>query len=385
MKQINIKNILEICLILVLFEPTIFVKFNKANMIFIIGALMSFSYALMIIIKKNEKISKYLILFVLFRVILIFTTIIRHGDILKVGYQSVITVALFMYGIIFKEKKEIDRLIDILVKIFALYLFVNIILYIAFPKGLYTEREGIHFLGIRTRFTEYAIVFIMLCVIDYKLKNIGLKKFVVYIIIAMLNIILPTIATAIIGITIMSITYMILAKSKIKIDYKMLLIIGIIINCLVVFCRIQNIFSSIIENVLNKSITLTGRTEIWDLSYEYIFNKNIIFGNGYPENGNFVFWRVQLWQAHNQILQILYEAGLVGSILFYYMWISLMGKLNYNQNKNECIYIIASTTFAFSIMMTTEIYYYYIPFYVLWLVSYYSKDISTKCKEREAG
>ncbi len=385
MKKINIKNILEICLILVLFEPTIFVKFNKANMIFIIGALMSFSYALMIIIKKNEKISKYLILFVLFRVILIFTTIIRHGDILKVGYQSVITVALFMYGIIFKEKKEIDRLIDILVKIFALYLFVNIILYIAFPKGLYTEREGIHFLGIRTRFTEYAIVFIMLCVIDYKLKNIGLKKFVVYIIIAMLNIILPTIATAIIGITIMSITYMILAKSKIKIDYKMLLIIGIIINCLVVFCRIQNIFSSIIENVLNKSITLTGRTEIWDLSYEYIFNKNIIFGNGYPENGNFVFWRVQLWQAHNQILQILYEAGLVGSILFYYMWISLMGKLNYNQNKNECIYIIASTTFAFSIMMTTEIYYYYIPFYVLWLVSYYSKDISTKCKEREAG
>lgn len=385
MKKINIKNILEICLILVLFEPTIFVKFNKANMIFIIGALMSFSYALMIIIKKNEKISKYLILFVLFRVILIFTTIIRHGDILKVGYQSVITVALFMYGIIFKEKKEIDRLIDILVKIFALYLFVNIILYIAFPKGLYTEREGIHFLGIRTRFTEYAIVFIMLCVIDYKLKNIGLKKFVVYIIIAMLNIILPTIATAIIGITIMSITYMILAKSKIKIDYKMLLIIGIIINCLVVFCRIQNIFSNIIENVLNKSITLTGRTEIWDLSYEYIFNKNIIFGNGYPENGNFVFWRVQLWQAHNQILQILYEAGLVGSILFYYMWISLMGKLNYNQNKNECIYIIASTTFAFSIMMTTEIYYYYIPFYVLWLVSYYSKDISTKCKEREAG
>lgn len=385
MKKINIKNILEICLILVLFEPTIFVKFNKANMIFIIGALMSFSYALMIIIKKNEKISKYLILFVLFRVILIFTTIIRHGNILKVGYQSVITVALFMYGIIFKEKKEIDRLIDILVKIFALYLFVNIILYIAFPKGLYTEREGIHFLGIRTRFTEYAIVFIMLCVIDYKLKNIGLKKFVVYIIIAMLNIILPTIATAIIGITIMSITYMILAKSKIKIDYKMLLIIGIIINCLVVFCRIQNIFSSIIENVLNKSITLTGRTEIWDLSYEYIFNKNIIFGNGYPENGNFVFWRVQLWQAHNQILQILYEAGLVGSILFYYMWISLMGKLNYNQNKNECIYIIASTTFAFSIMMTTEIYYYYIPFYVLWLVSYYSKDISTKCKEREAG
>lgn len=385
MKKINIKNILEICLILVLFEPTIFVKFNKANMIFIIGALMSFSYALMIIIKKNEKISKYLILFVLFRVILIFTTIIRHGDILKVGYQSVITVALFMYGIIFKEKKEIDRLIDILVKIFALYLFVNIILYIAFPKGLYTEREGIHFLGIRTRFTEYAIVFIMLCVIDYKLKNIGLKKFVVYIIIAMLNIILPTIATAIIGITIMSITYMILAKSKIKIDYKMLLIIGIIINCLVVFCRIQNIFSSIIENVLNKSITLTGRTEIWDLSYEYIFNKNIIFGNGYPENGNFVFWRVQLWQAHNQILQILYEAGLVGSILFYYMWISLMGKLNYNQNKNECIYIIASTTFAFSIMMTTEIYYYYIPFYVLWLVSYYSKDISTECKERETG
>ena len=92
-----------------------------------------------------------------------------------------------------------------------------------------------------------------------------------------------------------------------------------------------------------------------------------------------------MWQAHNQILQILYEAGLVGSILFYYMWISLMGKLNYNQNKNECIYIIASTTFAFSIMMTTEIYYYYIPFYVLWLVSYYSKDISTECKERETG
>lgn len=383
MKKINIKKILEVFLILILFEPTIFVKYNKINIIFIVGALISFSYALMIICTKNKKIPIYLMLFVLFRCILIFTTVIGHGDILKIGYQSVIIIALFMYGMIFSEKNEVGRLIDILFYIFATYLFINILLYSAFPNGLYAEREGIHFLGIRTRFTEYAIVFILLDALEYKMKHISFKKFVIFLIIAILNIVLPIIATAIIGITIMWITYMIISKTRIKIDYKVLLIIGIIINCLVVFCRIQNIFSSLIENVLNKSITLTGRTEIWDLSYKYIFNKNIIFGNGLPENGNFVFWRVQLWQAHNQILQILYEAGLIGTMLFYYIWISLTGKLNYCEDKIECAPIIGATIFSFSIMMTTEIYYYYIPFYVLWLICYYSKDISAICKERE--
>ena len=103
----------------------------------------------------------------------------------------------------------------------------------------------------------------------------------------------------------------------------------------------------------------------------------------YPDNGNFILWANITWQAHNQILQLLYEVGIVGTVLFFHICLKVLGNLKNNDiflNK-KCFAWIGATFFSFLIMMTTEIYSYYLPFYVLIVLCLYSKEIAALCRK----
>lgn len=122
---------------------------------------------------------------------------------------------------------------------------------------------------------------------------------------------------------------------------------------------------------------LTGRINIWDDSYRFIFDKYIFLGHGMPREGNFILWHSQLWQAHNQMLQTLYESGLVGTILFYYLIYISFNQLKFMNNKKYSL-ILCAVLFSMLIMMITEIYGYYIPTYTLFILSYYSPKLNLK-------
>ena len=83
------------------------------------------------------------------------------------------------------------------------------------------------------------------------------------------------------------------------------------------------------------------------------------------------------WQAHNQLLQSLYETGIFGSILFYWLFYKSLKKLNQESIEKKYKIITGSVLFAFIIMMITEIYGYYPPFYISLLIAYYGDNIST--------
>ena len=376
-------EIIMFILILLLFEPNIAVKYNLFNNVFVCGSVISFIFITMLIIREKKTINKITLLMIIFRTLLICTTIYNNGDILKVGYQSIIIISLMLYTEYYYRNDKILDFINILSNILTLYLFINIILYILYPNGLYLARSGIHFLGIRTRFTEYSMLLLLLNIINYQLKIENIKIFIFKMTIVLLNIFIPRIATAIIGLIIFILVY-IFFKKKIKINYKLIFAVSLIITALIVFFRIQDIFSYVIVDLLHKDLTLTGRTSIWDKSYTYIFDKFVLFGHGMKIDGNFVFWRVQLWQAHNQLLQILYEGGILGTILFYEIFFMSLAKLNHTNQINEKIKkSIGAMFFSFGIMMITEIYGYYLPTYILIILAYYSNKIIINNEKEE--
>lgn len=376
-------KIIMFILILLLFEPNIAVKYNLFNNVFVCGSVISFIFITMLIIREKKTINKITLLMIIFRTLLICTTIYNNGDILKVGYQSIIIISLMLYAEYYYRNDKILDFINILSNILTLYLFINIILYILYPNGLYLARGGIHFLGIRTRFTEYSMLLLLLNIINYQLKIENIKIFIFKMTIVLLNIFIPRIATAIIGLIIFILVY-IFFKKKIKINYKLIFAVSLIITALIVFFRIQDIFSYVIVDLLHKDLTLTGRTSIWDKSYTYIFDKFVLFGHGMKIDGNFVFWRVQLWQAHNQLLQILYEGGILGTILFYEIFFMSLTKLNHTNQINEKIKkSIGAMFFSFGIMMITEIYGYYLPTYILIILAYYSNKIIINNEKEE--
>ena len=377
--NLNGNKLLSFVLLLLLFEPNIFVKYTLINGIYIFGAVISFFIILIIYIRKRVQISKILIPIIAWRVSALITTIVaKNGDVLKCGYQSLILISLFMYAGLYAKNDNIDEFINYLMKLFGIYLIINLITYIYFPKGLYDTgtHTQLYFLGIRTRFTEYAIAEILLAYLNYRMKKIGFIKLVFYIAISTANIILPSVATAMTGVLLIVLNYIILGRifvGKENYSFKSLFFISLGIVILIVFFRIQNVFSFLIVDVLHKSLTLTNRIYIWDNAFIFIKKGNLLFGNGYVNDGNFIPYGVRVWQAHNQLLQLLYEVGIIGTLAFYYSIFQSFEKIKRKIDKNDIL--IVSVLFAFLIMMTTEIYSYYIAFYVVVICCFYKNGI----------
>lgn len=376
--KISFKSILNFLLLLILFEPNIFVKYTFLNSIFIVGAAISFFVALLKIL-KIRKISKFTAILILYRAVLILMTTIFSGDLLKVGYNSIVLISLFLFAEIYASEDKFHVFVIYIYRIMLVYLLLNIFLYILYPNGLYDLQNGINFLGIRTRFTEYCMALFSFSLANYFFIKHNKLSLLCSIIIIYFNIFLPHIATAIVGAGTIVITYtlisLLMRLKKFSLSFNSFFGIGLGVTVSVVFLRIQKYFSFIIEKLLNKSMDLTGRINIWDDSYRFIFDKYIFLGHGMPREGNFILWHSQLWQAHNQMLQTLYESGLVGTILFYYLIYISFNQLKFMNNKKYSL-ILCAVLFSMLIMMITEIYGYYIPTYTLFILSYYSPKLN---------
>lgn len=371
--KVNLKKIIEFLMILFLFEPIVFVKFKVVNYIYILGAVVSLIYIVVLkLAKKETKINLFTLILILYRVVLVINTIIFKGDILKTGYQTIVLVSLFLYAEYFYNQNKMEVFINILHKIFFVYLLINLFSCIKFPNGII---NGLYFLGIRTRFTEYSIILLLLSLIKHQKDN-NKMSLIIDILLAVANIMIVSVSTGILGLMIILLLYIVLRKIK-YFNYKVLFWIGIILTIGIVFFGIQSKFAFIIEEVLHKEISLTGRTEIWNNSFEHVFDSLILTGHGYSNDGNFVPYYGGKWQAHNQLLQSLYETGIFGSILFYWLFYKSLKKLNQESIEKKYKIITGSVLFAFIIMMITEIYGYYPPFYISLVIAYYGDNIST--------
>lgn len=75
--------------------------------------------------------------------------------------------------------------------------------------------------------------------------------------------------------------------------------------------RAQNYFAFFIEGVLNKNVTLSTRTIIWDYALKMV-KDSWMFGYGAVANNNrYIFVGEFSFNAHNIILQILLMGGLL--------------------------------------------------------------------------
>ena len=131
----------------------------------------------------------------------------------------------------------------------------------------------------------------------------------------------------------------------------------------------------------NKTANLTGRTEIWEIAWNTLLQKPIL-GYGVRNDGSFVYVRGKMWQAHNQIIQLLYDGGIIGMLLFIIMLFIFGKNLKFNGDNNDKLkQIIIFGLGGFFIIMITEISSYYLPIYLLLFLGYfikYNREENTK-------
>lgn len=121
----------------------------------------------------------------------------------------------------------------------------------------------------------------------------------------------------------------------------------------VVLYRLQDVFAFLIEGVLHKGLSFTGRTEIWDTAIDNILRSPAL-GYGLAQSGKVYRLRKhKYYHAHNVFLEVLMEGGFCALLCFLMMLASAVKPLMIHR-KHPYACLISAGLMACGIMTTME-------------------------------
>jgi len=347
--------LIALCLISCI-GPSYMTKVSFFNTLF---AIIKIFCTIILLLKKNLKINTNDIVVLLFIAIYSIANIYNGLGIVAVieRYLSwiVITFLIEVY-----MKKDYKVFIGYTSTILSCLVIINFISILMNPVNYYNNLTRVHFLGF-----DNDNVPVLLLAVYFNIFNIMLNKkgklAYLSIITAIISSILVWSANGIIGISMVMLYLLIIRKiwkkgSKV-LNLKIYYSIALLFFVLVVLLRVQDHLSFLIQDILNRDLTFTGRTYIWDYAIESISN-NKIFGIGIYDFA-LRLSRTGVYHAHCTLLNITFEAGILGLISYFSIWIlSVVKSEKYKSNK----YIYLTSYFIFIFLIIT-------------LVEFYVKDI----------
>ncbi len=158
-------------------------------------------------------------------------------------------------------------------------------------------------------------------------------------------------------------------------------VIYAVLEVILVFMRRIDIFSGFIEGVLNRDVTLTNRTLIWDRAMQVI-RSTPVFGDGLRElqDSKLVIGGFQASHAHNALLDITLKCGLVGAVLLAVI-VALCMRQQFKMKNSALGAILGMTLGAFLIAgLVGELWNF--GFYLILFTTYYLPEMA---KQVELG
>ena len=337
-KRKTIHGIALIFVILAFFKPGILENYPSYNQIYniytlLVSGLIIASYL------SRKKISKLqLILLIQFVISMISTTVFSKD------YYTLISLNLPLIAVSMLSEMEINKDATLYLKCLSIViiteLFLNLISILINPTGIYGE--GIYgsykyFLG----YDNYSALFISLGLIivliynyikNKKISIIGILTIVIVNIANLITWVATLVVSTLIATLLILIVFFLKSKVVDKILDKVLniksLLIGVVIFfCVIVLFRLQDNFSHIIIDILHKDLTFTGRTFIWDRSLQQFYSSPFL-GIGVMNYNARLNSVINIYHAHNLILNTLMESGIIGLSIYIYLFVYLSKKLN---------------------------------------------------------
>ena len=329
----------------------------------IIGYLMlfeNFNY------NKNILNIKLILLVMLYSFIILFSAVINNNITMGMIYTNFVYIGFIIY--INYCMKDFKNFINALNILFTLLIIYNLILAI-FVKSwyMYIGYQGSQKVFVGTFESRNGISMVMIPAIAFilirseyiyeKVRN----KDILLCFMVLIIILLSKSSTGFIVGSLLVIYVLLLKKIKIKLNINKLMSIYTIIYTQVVIFRIQ-------ETTLQKNVTLTGRTLIWDFIMKIIPN-SLIFGYGRNDiiAQNAIIRDVT--EAHNGLLEILLCTGIIGLFVFILILLNVFKALNKSNSKIS--YILSMAIFLYFCIALTESAFTYtkIGFWILIIIS----------------
>ena len=284
-------------------------------------------------------------------ILFIWITLYLPGAIFVSSIKSVTLIkyvcwmALLLGLLSFFENASEERIYDLLKagKItFCIYMFLTFIS----MSARATDVGGVFFLGSRATTLQYFLCLLTFCIyydIRYK-KRISYITYALTVLSWIFAILRGSgqgmmMLFTLLGLTLLEYFSKVKIKSRIKPLY--IIVAIVVVNYLTVTLSYMNFdfIIDIIQNVLHKDATLTGRSEIFTYSLG-IMLKHPVIGYGY-DNGIIEQTLTRIVAAyntaHNSILQMLIDCGFVGTFTFLAM--NYNGFLNIYKDEDDTLNI----------------------------------------------
>lgn len=301
------------------------VDLSKINIILdnTINALKVFSLLFLIVIWFRKAIrssqSKSLILFLILTGWTGITTLINKGDLIYylITWGGFLGVALLI-NIYIETPVRLIYTLDFILSTLAVLNFITVIF---FPDGLWQQGlEGYWLLGHRNSFGPPLIASLAIRLTNdiYRHNKVRLLTFGLYGI-ALTSTLITWSATSIVAILLSGLALILIKTSLL--NNKQDVFLGYaayqIMNVLIVYKNIQYSFSSIINSLLNRSASLTGRVQLWEIVKAKISQSPLTgYGVHRPIDNGLTIYNAAYVHSHNGELDVIYNDGLIGYIVY---------------------------------------------------------------------
>ena len=291
------------------------------DVLFNAGRILSLLVIIALNLYKRKTIKSIFVVIVIAQLWLTLSTVINGsqnlmGNLVYMGSAIAIPLLINCYA------DHMDETIDALFMNYEWLIYASLIsIMLFYPNGMYIKegalnRKG-YFLGNENQIIFYAVPAITLALLRMKKAKNTIRSFCL-IAACVANEVLVWCATGIIGLAVMGVVFFVIGKWRF-IQYYTIYFITLIGDLLVTVFRIidkNGFIAHIITNVLGKTVTLSGRTLIWDEAYP-IIGDNLLIGLG---RGNHIpASNGALHHCHNQYFELLLEGGVPLLIIFLIM------------------------------------------------------------------
>lgn len=311
---------------------------------------------------------------------LFFSTITNQGNIPRfMGYFYIYFGFAMMFEMnCHKYKKE---LLKALVTITRIMVYANFVLLLKYPNGVVNNGERYNFLGIDNAMMAF-LIFGLSLFLFYNFDVI--RKINILTVMDLLSCVIPGFivwsATGMIGTIIVIVVYLLSTFWHRLFRFSRMTIAVLFFGISIVIFRILELWKEFIVDVLQKDITLSARTYIWDQAFLMILKKTV-FGYGI-QNTLSIIWTEYLGKyelALNEYLQCIINGGVIYFILVVWTVALCVNRLN----RIRGIRGIAAGLIGLFVMYITESYGQMFVLYVLLYIGYYYSDYPFRYNKRK--
>lgn len=283
-----------------------------------------------------KKIPKIIWLIILYQLVLYLSTFLNpNGDVMRLIGPSISVIGPCLYVQVMFEKNKWKEMLSYISAILSVLCIINLVTVILYPYGIVKEAMDSNgneqfFLGIENRFSFFYLPLLGIQAI-YALATKGKIELYVWLM-GLINTLVLVYFWALGGMLAMLLLMIFLLCFNIVNFGKLLkvyvmaffILIG---NYLLVIERIMYKYEHFFTVTLDKDVTMSGRTFLWDYGL-LSFSEHPILGVGYVDTrylGRFL----DVAHMHNLMMNILFTSGLLGIFLFFtiqYQWMKRVNK-----------------------------------------------------------